>query len=164
MENKKVGYLILGIAIILGIIIYLFNSALTSIVSTSCSHGPSCPMYGNIKTQTTIGIVLLIAIALIGILLIFNKERERIIVKTKKIKDEFQEKLKELKEKNKKLLNKEEKLVYEYLLNEGSMFQADLVDRTQLGKVKVSRILDRLEAKNLIERKRRGMTNIVQLK
>ena len=44
------------------------------------------------------------------------------------------------------------------------MFQADLIDKSGLGKVKISRILDRLEGKGLIERKRRGMNNIVVFK
>ena len=44
------------------------------------------------------------------------------------------------------------------------MFQADLIEKLNLGKVKVSRILDRLENKNLIERKRRGMNNLIVLK
>ena len=44
------------------------------------------------------------------------------------------------------------------------MFQADLVDKCGFGKVKVTRILDGLENKGLVERKRRGMSNIVILK
>tara|TARA_Y100000310_G_scaffold79304_3_gene76019 strand:- start:11104 stop:11229 length:126 start_codon:yes stop_codon:yes gene_type:complete len=32
------------------------------------------------------------------------------------------------------------------------------------GKAKVSRIIDRLENKDIVERKRRGMTNVVVLK
>lgn len=164
MENKKVGYLIIGIAIIIGIIVFLFNSALKTIVSTSCSHGPTCPMYGDIRTQTIISFVIIGVVVIIGLVLIFNKEKEKIIVKTKKIKDEFAEKQKEEREDNLKILDKEEKIIYTILDKEGSMFQADLVDRSQMNKVKVSRILDRLEGKKLIERKRRGMNNIVLIK
>jgi ribosomal protein S8E len=35
---------------------------------------------------------------------------------------------------------------------------------TELGKVRITRILDSLEAQGLIERRRRGMTNIIILK
>ena len=164
MENKKVGFLIVGMAVIIGIIVFLFNNALKDIVSTTCVHGPSCPMYGNIKMQTTISLILIGAIIIIGLVLIFNKEKERIVIKTRKIKDEFSEKLKQEKEKNLKILNKEEKVIYSVLIKEKSMFQADLVDKSGFGKVKVTRILDKLEHKNLIERKRRGMNNIVVLK
>ena len=84
MENKKVGYLIIGMAIVIGIIVFLFNTALKQIVSTSCSHGTTCPMYRDIRTQTVISLVLVAIIIIIGLLLVFSKERERIIVRTKK--------------------------------------------------------------------------------
>ena len=161
MENKQVGYLIIGMAIVVGVIVFLFNNALKTIVASTCVHGPACSMYGNIRTQTIISLVLIGAIIMIGFVLIFSKEKERIIIKTKRIKDEFVEKLKEKKEENLKLLDKEEKAVYGILIKEQSMFQADLVDKSGFSKVKVTRILDGLENKNLIERKRRGMSNIV---
>jgi uncharacterized membrane protein len=44
------------------------------------------------------------------------------------------------------------------------LFQAELIEKTDFNKVKVSRILDKLEGKGLIERRRRGMTNLVLLK
>ena len=50
------------------------------------------------------------------------------------------------------------------LKNKGNMYQTDIIQKTNLNKVKITRILDSLEAQNLIERKRRGMTNIVVLK
>ncbi len=46
----------------------------------------------------------------------------------------------------------------------GAIFQSELVDKSGFSKVKVSRILDRLEGRGLLERRRRGMTNIVLLK
>ena len=164
MENKKVGYLIIAMAVVIGLVVFLFNAALKDIVSTSCSHGTTCPMYGTIKTQTDIGLIIVSIVLIIGLILVFNKEKERIIVKTKKIKDEYSERLKEEKEKNLKLLNEEEKVIYNLLIKEKGMFQADLVDKSEFGKVKVTRILDRLDNKKLIERKRRGMNNIIVLK
>ena len=50
------------------------------------------------------------------------------------------------------------------LREEGSVYQSDIIKETKLTKVKVTRILDKLEGKKLIDRKRRGMTNIVVLK
>lgn len=164
MENRKVGYLVIGMAIIIGVIVLLFNNALRSIVASTCVHGPSCSMYGNIRIQTIISLVLIGAIIIIGLVLVFSKEKERVIVRTRRIKDELVEKLREEKKKNLKLLDKEEKVVYGILIKEGSMFQADLVDKSGFGKVKVTRILDKLENKNIIERKRRGMNNIVILR
>ena len=46
----------------------------------------------------------------------------------------------------------------------GTIFQSQLVERSGYSKSKVSLILDRLEAKRILERKRRGMTNAVVLK
>ena len=58
-----------------------------------------------------------------------------------------------------------EKQIFEKIIeSEGTIFQSDLVDKTGFTKVKVTRILDKLEGKKLIERKRRGMTNVVILK
>lgn len=69
------------------------------------------------------------------------------------------------KEINVSSFSEEEKRIYELLkLNQGSIYQSDLIKETGLTKVKISRLLDRLEGKSIIDRKRRGMTNIVVLK
>ncbi len=62
-------------------------------------------------------------------------------------------------------LNADERRLYDLIVQaEGSMFQAELVEKSGFSKVKVSRILDRLEGLGLVERRRRGMTNMVILK
>jgi uncharacterized membrane protein len=59
-------------------------------------------------------------------------------------------------------LTQEEKAVLQKIIeSQGTIFQSDLVERTKFNKVKVTRVLDRLEGKGLIERKRRGMTNVI---
>ncbi len=58
----------------------------------------------------------------------------------------------------------DEKIIYDEISKERSIFQSTLVEKTGLSKVKVTRILDKLEGKGIIERKRRGMTNMVILK
>lgn len=163
MRNKNVGFLITGISVIIGIIIYLFNSGMKEIVSTSCSHGPTCPMYGTISTQTTISLVITGLIFLIGLFFIFSKENEKIIIK--KIKNKETITPKKVNKKFLETLNNEEKQVANIILESGgAIYQSDLVEKSNLNKVKVTRILDSLEAKNLVERKRRGMANIVLLK
>ena len=72
-------------------------------------------------------------------------------------------------EKKKKLdlggLDKKEKDLVKLLQKEnGGMFQADLMEKMEIGKVKTTRLLDKLEAKQIVERKRRGMNNFVVLK
>ncbi len=62
-------------------------------------------------------------------------------------------------------MSAEEKAVYDAVKQtEGSAYQSDLIKATGFSKVKMTRILDRLESRGVIERKRRGMTNIVVLK
>ena len=63
-------------------------------------------------------------------------------------------------------LDADEKKVYDLLKTKegGTAYQTVLVQETGYSKVKITRILDKLETKNIIERKRRGMTNLVVLK
>ena len=158
MENKHVGGLIIGIAIIMAVIVFIFNSAMKTIVSISCTEGPTCPMWGTISTQTWLSLSITAIVFIIGIAIMFTKPKEKIIIKT--IKE---------KEKKKKLnlegLEKNEKEVIEILQKEnGAIFQNTLMEKIGIGKVGITRLLDKLEAKQLVERKRRGMNNIVVLK
>ncbi|MBI4017655.1 MAG: winged helix-turn-helix transcriptional regulator [Candidatus Aenigmarchaeota archaeon] len=58
-----------------------------------------------------------------------------------------------------------ERKIYDTLLkSNGSVHQADLVRETGLSKVRVTRILDKMEFSGVLERRRRGMSNIVVLK
>jgi len=167
MKNRIIGFVILGIAALIGFIIFSFNRALTNIVNASCSHGPSCPMWGTINFQTNISIGIMIFVMIIGLYLIFFGKEEKIITKVKTIKSQLEPK-KVTKENYQKILNtlnNDEKLVFDKIIeSEGTIFQSDLVEKTKFTKVKVTRILDKLEGRGLVERKRRGMTNVVILK
>lgn len=159
MENKNVGYLILGISIVIIIIIFLFNSAMKDIVNATCSleHGTSCPMYTSINNQTYLALAIVGILVAIGIFLIFSKQSERVIVK--KVKS------KEIKKKiDTSDLRQEDKDVLKIIEEHKTIFQADLIEKTNFGKAKMTRIIDRLENKGIVERKRRGMTNVVVLK
>jgi hypothetical protein len=168
VKNKNVGYLIVGISVIIGIIVLIFNNALKTIVSTSCTHGPICPMWGTISTQSWISLSLAGLVFVIGLFFIFAKENEKIIVKriNNSVKQENRLKItqKKFNEEELKLLDKDEKTIVELIIKEnGTMFQSDIVDKTGFNKVKVTRILDGLEGRGLIERKRRGLSNIIIL-
>jgi len=167
MKNRIVGFIVVGIAILMGFIIFSFNRALTDIVNTSCSHGSTCPMWGSINFHTNLSIGITIFVLLIGLYLIFFGKDEKVITRLKKIREQIQPK-KITKENYNKILNtlnSDEKVVLVKIIeSDGSIIQSDLVDKTKFNKVKVTRILDRLEGMNLIERRRRGMTNIVMLK
>jgi uncharacterized membrane protein len=157
MENKQVGWMIMGIAVVIIGIIFLFNSALKDVVGSSCSMEESvCPMYKTISQQTYLSLAIVGVLVVIGIVFLFMKPKERTIVK--KIKD----KQKEIDMSN---LEADEKEVVKILEKEGgAIFQSSLMEKLESGKVKITRLLDKLEAKQIIERKRRGMNNIVVLK
>lgn len=64
-----------------------------------------------------------------------------------------------------KTLKGDEKIIYELIFAEdGIIYQSELVNKTNFPKAKVTRCLDALENKGLVERKRKGMGNIVLLK
>ncbi|MEO0281738.1 MAG: MarR family transcriptional regulator [candidate division WOR-3 bacterium] len=164
MKNRIVGFIILGIAILIGFIIYSFNKALTDIVNTSCSHGPECPMWGSIDFQTNISIGIMVFIIIIGLYMIFFGQEEKIVMKIKRVKINENPQKVDLTSIMKKLNNEEKRLVQKLVESDGAVFQSDLVEKTGFSKVKVTRILDRLEGMGIVERKRRGMTNIVIIK
>jgi len=158
MENKHVGFLVIGMAILLIVIVLLYQSALKEIVISSCGaeHSITCPMNNSINQQTYLSLAIVGILIVIGFVLIFTKPKERIIIR--KIK----EKKKKLKLDN---LDRDEKRVVNLLLKENkAMFQATLKEKLDMGKVKLTRLLDKLEAKQLVERKRRGMNNLVVLR
>lgn len=162
MENKYVGMIISGIAVVMAFIVLIFNLGLKKIVGETCIHGSSCSMYDTITIQTWISFGLAMIILVIGVVVMTLKPKEKIIEKQKIIYRNKKQKNKPLKLNG---LEKSEKEVIELLRKEGNaMFQADLMEKMEIGKVKTTRLLDKLEAKQLIERKRRGMNNIVVLK
>ncbi|MFH1316497.1 MAG: MarR family transcriptional regulator [Candidatus Woesearchaeota archaeon] len=166
MNNKIVGTVIIGIAILLGFIIFAFNSALTDIVTQSCDHGPECSMWGAIDFQTNVSIGIMIFIILVGLYFIFfvkGKEAEKVEIVEHQVKPKeiSKESYKDILEN----LEPDEKLIaIKIIESKGTIFQSELVENSDFNKVKITRILDRLEGKGIIERKRRGMTNIVILK
>lgn len=156
MKNKHVGFLIIGISVIIGLIVTIFNVGMKNIVSQTCSHGPTCTMYDTISSQTYLSLAIAGVVFVIGLFLIFAKEK--VIIKTRKVK----EKKKVI---NLSHLDKTEKEAVKMLQAEnGAMFQKDLMEKLGIGKVGMTRLIDKLEAKQIAERKRRGMNNIVVLR
>ncbi len=155
------------IAGVIGFIVYSFNTALTKISSMACSMGEECPMLSAIEFQTNVSNVIALLVAIIGIYLIFFGEKVRVITKVRRVvpkiemkkisKDSYKEILREL--------SPDERIVLEKVIEaEGAIFQSELIEKTKFSKAKVTRILDKLEAKGLVERRRRGMSNVIILK
>lgn len=83
------------------------------------------------------------------------------------ITERCEEKLKEIQRDNRimlSLLEPDERKIIETIIdNEGKSSQSDIVKKTGISRVKVSRILKKLEQKGIIKKSQNGMTNIVEL-
>lgn len=156
MENRFVGYILIGVSVLIGFTIFIFNRALTEIINTSCSHGPACPMWGTLRAQTYVSLALLFALLAIGIYFVFAKEE--------KLKENAKREVIDYLADSSKLSEEEKKIIEAIKENAGSAYQNELASKLSISKVKLTRILDRLEGRKLLERKRRGMTNIIILK
>ncbi len=162
MENKNVGYLILGISVLFIFVIFLFNNAMKNIIEQGCpliaEHGGAfCPAYGTINQQTYLSLAIVGILIIVALFLVFSRQSEKIIIK--KIKEKLIRK-----EINMNELSREEKQIYELINESKAVFQSDIIEKLSINKAKVTRVLDKLENKGLIERKRRGLTNVVVLK
>ena len=160
MENKNVGWLIIGISALIVGIIFLFNNAMKRIIDSGCSmmHNLGyCPAYATINQQTYLSLSIVGMLALIGIFLIVSKPREKIVIK--KVKEKETKRYFDTRE-----LKSEEKDVLNLIQSNKAVFQSELIEKMGLGKAKMTRIIDRLEGRGFVERKRRGMTNVVVLK
>jgi uncharacterized membrane protein len=114
-------------------------------------------MWGTIDAQTMVALGIITFIFVIGIYLAFFFKEGSAVPMQKPTKEQFAGAM--------KMLSADENTIITMLIDaEGAMFQSDLVEKTGMRKVKVTRLLDRLEGIGIIERRRRGMTNVVLLK
>ena len=161
MENKNVGWIMIGLSVVIVFLVFLFNNTLMDSVRSSCfiQHGDvnSCEMYDSVNYQTYLALAIVGVLIIFGLFLIVSKPNEKIIIK--KIKEK-----KVRKEVDISSFRPEEKQVYNLVKENGAIFQADLIDKTEFSKARMTRIVDKLEGSGLVERKRRGMTNVVVLK
>ena len=149
MENKTVGWLVLGISVIIMLIILLFNQAMLTIVEQGCpiEHTTGvCPAYGTIRDQTYLAFAISGVLVVVGFVLLFSKPAEKIVVRH--IKDKPKQRTID---------------TSEFTADEKRVLQSDIVEKTGFAKVKITRILDKFESVGIIERKRRGMQNLVVL-
>jgi len=159
LESKKVGIIIILITVVLLFVVQLYTQ--TIIIYGEELH-KNCPLptgvcpykRGALPIESVLGYVVTAVLGSFGAYLLITSRRIERVATFQKSK--FKNVIKSLQE--------EEKRVYQVILDsEGSAFQSDIVAKTGYSKVKVSRILDLLETKGVVER-RRGMTNLIVLK
>lgn len=182
MNNKKIGLVILGIAIVLSalgiylrtVLVQTYNSEFDAHSGGTCgaTATEACPheKINNLLGPTLIGAILLVMLVAIGVYLIFFEKSQKIleqnqqsIVKTL----EETHKQKDSEEKFQLLLSaldEDEKNVMKAVRDQDGITQATLRIRTGLSKTKLSIVLSGLEKKDLVKKIAQGKTNQVFLK
>jgi hypothetical protein len=160
-SGRELGWILIGIAVALFFILsFMVNNILQLqtllATATGCTLPDSvCPYKNNIPIPAVLGYIVDVSIAGLGVFLLFNRKQ------TERMTMESREKWRKLE----KGLGGEEKKVYGLIGESGGfIFQNELVEKSGMNKVKVTRVLDKLETRGLVERKRRGMANVVVLK
>ena len=145
------NFLSIVVQAIVFIIILSVSLDYARIIHSECSS-PYCTTFNHLPAQSYVAFGLLLVSMGVNVYLIVKPQNVQNFHPISKI--QFNKLKGQLEDDEKKIFN-------EIIKNDGSAFQNDLIRSTGFSKVKVSRILDRLETKNLVERRRRGMSNIV---
>ena len=151
--TRETGYLLATLGVIFLIIAAIYAAEWYDVTNKSCEmacgelHEVYCTHRGTLPIHIYAGITLALLMAGIGGYLALKGPSGRAYAVD-----------------SAKLDGDEAKIAALLKENEGVMFQSDIVEKTGFSKSKVSRILDKMEARGLVERRRRGMTNVVILK
>lgn len=163
MRPKQLGIAIVVLSVaVIGLMIFFkvqFDVQQQQACASACGETgadsctiKSCPYHneGNLGWVPIIASILIAGLGGIGIYLSFSKE----------------EKIIEQKEYDLTKLNSEEKEIFLFIKENKDLgvYQSNIVEKFNIPKSKVSRILDKMESLEIVERKRRGMTNIILLK
>ena len=144
---KYLGIAIMVMSIFLVVVVYTLSSALIDSIDmgSHCSSVSTCPHVATLN-YSYVGYIFSIILFSLGLYLFIKEPGSTSHKKPKN-------------------LEPDEKRVYDIITQEdGMIFQSDLVEKTGFPKARVTRVLDKLEAKKVLVRHRRGMTNAVVLK
>lgn len=164
-ENKAMLGAVIALLLLFAVAVFFYNRTLNDLAAGSCTDSPgACPHEKIVETQNIIiGVLLLVILAMV--LFLAYQAYWKKPAETKADAEMPIAKLKATRKIDVSTLDSDEKKVAEVLREkDGSVFQSDVIKALGYSKVKVSRILDRMEQKGLVERKRRGMANLVVLK
>lgn len=155
---KQIGFLLIAIAVALALLFLSSTDTLKKAEDAQCTTtcGPNmpagCPHENNLPIQSYAGFSVAIILAGIGAYMVNSgrKYNEELTEKEKKI------------ERTVSTLGEDERKIFNMIKGaDGAILQSDLLEKSGFTKVKVSRVLDKLEGRGLVERRRRGMTNLV---
>lgn len=151
-SSRLIGIMLLGICVVFSIVLILFINEMERSGAMECPCIPgSCPVERSLPIMY-VGFTAVFVLGVIAVFMLMPKQTEK-MKKTREWKRVLSS------------LKGDERKVYQAIVDSGgAILQSELVEKTNLSKVKVSRTLDKLEVKDLVERRRRGMGNIVVLK
>lgn len=156
---RYLGIVLIILSVVLFLIMYNFSTSMLEIIDSgemsSCQSYETCP-HVMVLNQSYVGYFVSFVILIIGVFMVILGGS------TRKPEPEGN---KNKWEKTVKTLSGDGKSLYEKIIeSDGVIFQSELVEKSGFPKAKVSRILDKMEAAGILERKRRGMANAVVLK
>ena len=163
MESKKLGFLIIGMSILLGFLMFSFIGRIGAQGEVlHCNPTQECQRVNSLLGLSHIAIGFISFIFALGFyLLLFNKGEEAIL---KRLEEEKNMKLQEDKfSVILKMMDESEKSIINAVKEQDGITQTTLRYRTNLSKAKISQILTNFEKKNLIKRIQKGKTYSVHL-
>ena len=162
MNQQKIGFVIVIISVValvllLGLKLRTDKQMLSACENSCDNKGGSCNLascpYHQTKDFSWIITSIGILVAFLGgtgLYLALPQKMERVI---------------EEKEYDVSSLSDEEKKVFFFIKDrKEGVYQSSIVKEFSLSKVQVTRLLDKLEGQDLIERKRRGLSNLIVVK
>lgn len=165
-NEKIIGYSLIAFSVVLFVVLIFIKLQVDKESAYLCEKFHenkldmnTCPVHqpnsfaSNLSWMITTAFVIDFLIFAVGVYITFF---HKLLIKESK---------KEFKQIDLSKLNDDEKKIYEIVKGKnGSAYQTDLIKETGFSKVKITRILDKMELSEILERKRRGMTNIIVLK
>jgi len=157
LQTKTLGILIVVFAIGMAFVSVPPTIQTAEANAAECVSKNGTPMtwYEHLPAEFFLSISFVVVMGIIGMFLALRSlERE-------KMDQTLRMKLSEAKKK----LQGDEKKIYEIVAsNEGVIFQSELAEKAGFPKARISRNLDKLEGKGLIERRRRGLSNVILIR
>lgn len=162
-ENKTMLGVIALLLVLFAVAIFFYNRTLNDLAAGSCTDAPAnCPHEKIVETQN---IIIAVLILLIGAVVAWIFLQMRKLPQPAARQETDSGKRAPARKVNLSELDSDEKKIVAFLQErQGSAFQSEVIKLTGFSKVKVSRILDQMEHNGLVERKRRGMANLVVLR
>jgi len=163
MENKKLGFVILSISAVAGILALGFMGVIgRQTAALQCYPTNECQRIESLLGLSHVAVGLISFIGALGIYLLFFSTSEEAILK--RLEEEKNVKIGQGRfELVLKAMDDNEKKVLKAIKEQEGITQSTLKYRTDLSKAKVSQILTDFEKKNLVKREAKGKTYSVYL-